>query len=261
MEPESFLLGPTEGPAARVLNAGGRARAVLICEHASRFIPAKLDGLGLSQTAARSHAAWDIGAFELAVELCGALDAPLVYSRASRLVYDCNRPPEAPDAIPVKSEVFAVPGNVRLTEADRDLREAAVYLPFRELLSDTLNARLAAPLVITIHSFTPVYLGQAREVELGILHDTDDRAARALLSAAEGSGLHCALNEPYSAADGVTHTLREHAIPRGLPNVMVEIRNDLLADAQGVNRMAGLLTPMLLRIMRDLVPDDDADGR
>ncbi|MEY8839834.1 N-formylglutamate amidohydrolase, partial [Cribrihabitans sp. XS_ASV171] len=176
-------------------------------------------------------------------------------------VYDCNRPPQAPDAIPVKSEIFAVPGNVDLSEAARDLREAGVYLPFRELLSDTLNARLAPPLVITVHSFTPVYLGKTREVELGLLHDTDDRAARAMREAAEGSGLVCALNEPYSAADGVTHTLREHAIPRGLPNVMIEVRNDLLADATGVNRMAGLLAPMLARVMQDLVPQEGPNGK
>lgn len=251
-ETESSLLQPTEAPAARVLNAQGRAPAVLVCEHASRFIPAALNGLGLDEDAARSHAAWDIGALELSVELMGALDAPLVHSRVSRLVYDCNRPPEREDAMPQLSEVFSVPGNANLTAAQRAQRVHDVYEPFRQLLSSTLDARSEPPIVVTIHSFTPVYKGQRRTVELGILHDEDNRAAQIMLQQAQGSGLRVALNEPYSATDGVTHTLREHAIKRGLPNVMIEVRNDLIDTPKGVNRMAGLLAPILQSVITAL---------
>lgn len=242
---ESSLLSPLEAPAARVLNAHGVARAVLVCEHASRFIPAALDGLGLDDVAARSHAAWDIGALEVAVELAGALDAPLVHSRVSRLVYDCNRPPEREDSMPPRSEVFAVPGNYGLTVDQRAQRVRDVYEPFRGLLSQTLDRRPEPPVLITIHSFTPIYKGKTRAVELGILHDSDDRAAQVMLNHAAHCGLRVALNEPYSPEDGVTHTLREHGIARGLPNVMIEICNDLIDTPTGVNRIVGLLTPIL----------------
>ncbi len=245
IEAESSLLSPTEAPAARVLNAHGRAPAVLVCEHASRFIPAALKGLGLDDAAARSHAAWDIGALDVAVELMGALDAPLVQSRVSRLVYDCNRPPEREDSMPARSEVFAVPGNQGLTETQRAQRVRDVYQPFRLALSQTLDARPRPPVLITIHSFTPVYNGKTRAVELGILHDRDDRAAQVMLSHAAQCDLKVALNEPYSPVDGVTHTLREHGIARGLPNLMIEIRNDLIDTPTGVNRIAGLLAPIL----------------
>lgn len=252
--PESPLLSPIEAPAARLLNARGRAQALLICEHASRFIPAALAGLGLDQDAARSHAAWDIGALELSVELMGALDAPFVHSRVSRLVYDCNRPPERHDAMPQQSEVFDVPGNVNLTDTARAQRIRDVYDPFQQLVSDTLDGFTAPPVVITMHSFTPVYQGRQRDVELGILHDSDDRAARILLREAQKSGLKSALNEPYSATDGVTHTLREHAISRGLPNVMIEVKNDLIDTPSGINRIAGLLAPMLTTMITELTP-------
>ncbi|WP_254683766.1 N-formylglutamate amidohydrolase [Ruegeria sp. AD91A] len=246
------MLQPTEAPAARVLNAHGRAPAVLICEHASRFIPAALGGLGLDEVAASSHAAWDIGALDLSVELMGALDAPLVHSRVSRLVYDCNRPPEREDAMPQVSEVFSVPGNMNLTDAQRAQRVRDVYEPFKQLVSSTLDSRREPPVVFTIHSFTPVYKGQPRSVELGILHDADDCAAQLMLRHSEGSGLRVALNEPYSATDGVTHTLREHAIRRGLPNVMIEVRNDLIDSPKGVNRIAGLLMPILQSVIKDI---------
>ena len=251
-ETESSLLQPTEAPAARVLNAHGRAPAVLICEHASRFIPAALGGLGLDEVAASSHAAWDIGALDLSVELMGALDAPLVHSRVSRLVYDCNRPPEREDAMPQVSEVFSVLGNMNLTDAQRAQRVRDVYEPFKQLVSSTLDSRREPPVVFTIHSFTPVYKGQPRSVELGILHDADDCAAQLMLRHSEGSGLRVALNEPYSATDGVTHTLREHAIRRGLPNVMIEVRNDLIDSPKGVNRIAGLLMPILQSVIKDI---------
>jgi len=255
-EAESPLLAPFEAPPARVLNARGGVPAVLVCEHASRFIPAALKGLGLEDAAARSHAAWDIGAFDLSVELMGALDAPLVHSRISRLVYDCNRPPSRADAMPHVSEVFTVPGNADLTDDQRAQRVRNVYQPFQNALSATLDARPTPRVLITIHSFTPVYKGHRRTVELGILHDEDDRAARSMLKHAQGSGLQVALNEPYSATDGVTHTLREHGIARGLANVMIEVRNDLIDTPTGVNGMVGLLAPILQATIRDFAQVD-----
>lgn len=250
--PESPLLSDTEGPAAQVLNAPRTGRALLVCEHATPFIPAALDGLGLTPDAAASHAAWDIGAMDVATELSIALDAPLVHSRVSRLVYDCNRPPQAADAIPARSERFDIPGNADLNEDQRAVRIRDIYAPFRHLLADTIAARPAPPVLITIHSFTPVYNGQHRAVELGILHDDDDRAAQVLLRKAAGCGLNVALNEPYSARDGVTHTLREHGTENGLQNVMIEIRNDLIDSAQGVRRIAKLLAPMLRDTVAEL---------
>ncbi|MDP5216530.1 N-formylglutamate amidohydrolase [Ruegeria sp. 2205SS24-7] len=255
IDPESPLLSASEGPAARVLNARGVGAAVLVCEHASRFIPASLEGLGLEDEAAGSHAAWDVGAMELAVELMGALDAPLVHSRVSRLVYDCNRPPEATGAVLARSERFEIPGNQGLSAAHHAQRVRDVYAPFRDLLADAVAGRNDPPLMITIHSFTPVYNGIHRDIDLGILHDTDNRAARALLGKVSPCGLRVALNQPYSARDGVTHTLREHGVRNGLHNVMLEVRNDLIDTPTGVNRIAGLLSPMLAELVADLTPE------
>ncbi len=99
-----------------VTNPAGRSDIVLVCEHASRSIPAELNGLGASQDTLQSHAAWDIGAAAVAEAMSAQLDAPLVASRISRLVYDCNRPPDAVDAMPEQSEIHAIPGNRHLSE-------------------------------------------------------------------------------------------------------------------------------------------------
>ncbi len=112
----------TLGKNILVVNAAGSSSVVLVCEHASHHIPQSFNGLGLSQDARESHAAWDPGAMAVARQLSKNLDAVLVASEVSRLVYDCNRPPNAADAMPSRSELIVVPGNEKLTQRERDAR-------------------------------------------------------------------------------------------------------------------------------------------
>ncbi|MDT8344591.1 MAG: N-formylglutamate amidohydrolase [Thermohalobaculum sp.] len=253
---DSPLIAPDEGPAAEVENPAGRGRVVLVCEHASLRIPRALGDLGLAPEARASHIAWDPGALAVARALSAEFDAALVTARFSRVVYDCNRPPERADAMPETSEVFAVPGNRTLSPAARAARIHEIAEPFRALLAETIEDRIAAgrpPVIVTIHSFTPVWFGKPRAVELGILHDADSRLADALLArAADATGLRTARNEPYGPDSGVTHTLKAHALTRGLPNVMIEIRNDLIADAAGQARVAAGLAVALRAALASL---------
>lgn len=238
------ILSPFEAPAAEVINPAGKAGICLVCEHASRMLPASLNHLGVKPEHHKSHAAWDIGARDLSVSLSRMLDSPLVASRVSRLVYDCNRPPDAPDAIPIKSEVVDIPGNANLSDAEKAARVTEIYEPFRKRLSETLDRFATPPVLVTIHSFTPLWFGKKRDVEIGLLHDSDDRLAKAMLEHAPEE-IDTRLNAPYSATDGVTHTLLEHGISRGLQNVMIEVRNDLISDADGVAHITSTLSTML----------------
>ncbi|MFZ5961845.1 N-formylglutamate amidohydrolase [Thalassococcus sp. BH17M4-6] len=222
----------------QIVNPDGSSAVVLVCEHAANTVPAGFAGLGLDDAALQSHVAWDPGAMGVARGLSARLDAVLVAATVSRLVYDCNRPPEAPDAMPARSELTEVPGNAALTQADRALRVQRYYAPFRAALADRIS-RTREPILVTVHSFTPVYFGKPRETEIGVLFDTDDRLARAMLSTADRHmPRRVAANDPYGPEDGVTHTLREHALPQGHPNVMLEIRNDLIATPSAQDAMA-----------------------
>jgi predicted N-formylglutamate amidohydrolase len=216
----------------------GQSCVVVVCEHASCFIPEKFHDLGLAGDALKSHAAWDPGALAVAKGLSERLNATLVASGVSRLVYDCNRPPSAADAMPHQSEAFKVSGNVGLTAAQRQARVEEYYEPFRAALAETIAAK-SAPVVVTIHSFTPVYHGKTRAVEIGVLHDSDTRFADVLLDTASHHTDALVLrNEPYGPEHGVTHTLTEHALADGHLNVMLEIRNDLIQDATQQDVMA-----------------------
>lgn len=257
---DSPLLTDVEGPPAEVLNTSGGGGFLLVCEHASNRLPAALGDLGLSAEALRSHIAWDPGAFSVALKLSRRLDSPLVAARFSRLAYDCNRPPEAPDAIAEQSEVYRVHGNVGLNAFERAARAEALYAPFRSLLSGTI-AKRSSPVIVTVHSFTPVYRGVRREVELGVLHDADARLADAVLALAPGAtGMNTARNQPYGPLDGVTHTLREHALPAGLLNVMLEIRNDLISDEASCTAVAATLAEVLTAAVDSIRAPQSAAG-
>ncbi|RGP38624.1 N-formylglutamate amidohydrolase [Pseudotabrizicola alkalilacus] len=235
--------------AATVENRDAAGAILLVCEHASNAFPEPWGSLGLTEAQQRAHVAWDPGALDLSRALAQRLDAALVHARVSRLIYDLNRGPDRPDAMAARSEVHDIPGNLGLTPQDRLHRAEALYLPFHTALHAEIVRRLAlgrATVVITLHSFTPVYHGQPRAVEFGVIHDADDRLAKAIVAAAQSlTDLACALNEPYSAADGVTHTLRLQATPYGLANAMLEIRNDLIATPEQAEAMADRLAPVL----------------
>lgn len=229
--------------------AEAKGRVVLVCEHASNVIPTRWGDLGLTEAQRRAHIAWDPGALATSRLLAERLDAVLVYAPVSRLVYDCNRAPDMPGAMPARSEVHDIPGNAAISAAERLARTQAVYLPWVHGLHGLLMQRIAAglrPVVVTMHSFTPVYFGKPRRVEFGVIHDADPSLAVAIHDAAKRlTRLNTELNAPYSALDDVTHTLRVQAIPYGLPNAMLEIRNDLIADDAACTAMADMLAPVI----------------
>lgn len=237
--------------AVKTYGLRGRADVMFLCEHASNALPAKFAPHGLPEEVRQNHVAWDPGALDLAHLLAAEFSAPVVAGGVSRLLYDCNRPPEAPDAMPARSEVFDIPFNSALTDAERAGRVARIYQPFCETVQAALDMAQPAALV-TVHSFTRTYFGKDRAVEIGILHDTDSRLADALLARLSGCGHDVRRNEPYGPQDGVTHSLRKYALPRDLPNVMLEVRSDLLADAPAIGAMSALLAPALRAAMQDL---------
>lgn len=242
------------------VTGGGPAPVVLVCEHASNAIPPELDGLGLDRDARASHAAWDIGALALARCLSERLGAPLVAGGLSRLVYDCNRPLSASDCIAARSEVFDVPGNRDLDDAARRARFDRVHVPFHAALAETCAAQTngcGAPItLVTIHSFTPVYLGQRREVDIGFLHAADSAPAKAALAVEQSRNRwRAALNEPYAASDGVTHTLVLHGETDGRRALMIEVRNDLIAGAADAAAMADRLAETLSLALPHIVPE------
>jgi predicted N-formylglutamate amidohydrolase len=232
-------------------NRAGASPFIILCDHASNFIPADYGALGLSSADLDAHIAWDPGALGVSERLALALDAPLVRATVSRLVIDCNRPLDAPDLIAATSETTVIPGNAAVSEAERRRRVAAVHAPYHAAIESLLAERLAgarATSLLAVHSFTPLYRGVPRPWEVGVIFDRDRRLADPLVDALKAEGLRVGVNEPYSPADRVYYTLTRHAESRGLQAAMIEIRNDLIRTARGQAEWAARFARMLAAV-------------
>jgi len=243
-------------PVALVENPQGRSPILLICEHASRHLPDRYGTLGLGAEELESHIAWDPGALGVAKELSRLLDAPLIHATVSRLVYDLNRDPSAPDSIWTVSERTIIPANQNLDPAERAYRIREVYEAFHGAVDRFIEPRVRAGQtrsVVTIHSFTPVYRDVPRPWHIGLIHDRDDRFARSVEAGLrKDPALIVGMNQPYSPADRVFHTLERHAERRGLAPLMIEIRNDLIRTEDGQASWAHRLAPLLREGARTL---------
>ena len=245
------LLGESEPHPADIMNETGNSPYVLICEHASNRLPAGLAKLGLQDVDLQRHIAWDIGAAGTARLLAKHLDAPLIMQNYSRLAYDCNRPPEAEGAMPELSEIFTIPGNLKLSPQQKLARINEIYRPFMDAVAGVLDRRAAHGLhtiPISIHSFTRTYKGRERGVELGLLFDRDAWLANLLVKSF--AGVNTQLTEPYGPKDGVMHLMNVHAAPRGLHHLMIEIRNDLIEHERGQQEWAHRLSVPLIQSAR-----------
>ncbi|MEZ5668194.1 MAG: N-formylglutamate amidohydrolase [Alphaproteobacteria bacterium] len=251
------LLGPDDPPPLSWLNRDSRRALLIVCDHASNAMPRALGDLGLSAAQRVDHIAWDPGAGAVTRLLSDALKAPAVLAGYSRLVIDCNRAPDDPTAIPQISDGVIVPGNRGLGDGDRTAREAACHRPYHRAIEDWLERALAdheTVAMFAVHSFTPSLRdGITRPWDAGVLWTDDARIPVPLMQALRDEpGILVGDNEPYTAHDRFGFTIDVHAEPRGLPNALIEIRQDRLADAAGVQawaaRLARALDPILHRL-------------
>lgn len=249
------LLGPGDPPPVTTVNEGGRAPLLFVCDHASGRMPKSLGTLGLDAVALTEHVAIDIGAEMLTRLLAERFDASAVLAMYSRLVIDCNRDPDDITSIREISDHWVIPGNRRLVPDAARARRKAVFDPYHA----AIRARLAAakadgrtPAVIAVHTFTPQLRGIDRPWHVGILSNRDRRIADPLIAAlAADAGLVVGDNQPYSALRFAGYTIMEHAVKTGLPNVMIEVRQDLTAAEHDIARWADVLSQALAPILKD----------
>ena len=222
----------------------------MIGDHAGNRIPRTLGTLGLSEEQRRRHIAWDIGIAGLGAQLSRLLDATFVAQVYSRLVVDCNRHPDAFDAIAAVSDALAIPGNDALAAADRARRFDEIHEPYQQAIGDELARRDAAgadPVLVSLHSFTlRMADGAPRPWEVGILHDGGDaRFAAAVLDRLRADGRWTVGdNQPYRM-DVTDYTVPRHAFAARRRYVEFEVRQDLIADEAGQARWAAELARVL----------------
>jgi predicted N-formylglutamate amidohydrolase len=219
----------------------GGGDVLLLCDHASNRVPEGIE-LGIRPEQLDLHIALDIGAEPLTRALAARLDAPAILATASRLVIDLHREPDHPDLIPSASDGHLIPGNAL---PDREARVLAWHRPYHDALA-RLIGETKPRLLAAIHSFTPQLEagGVERPWEVGILYNQDDRAARIAIDLLAVEGLVVGDNQPYSGKL-LNATLNRHGEGRGIPYLAIEVRNDLIVDADGVARWSDILARVI----------------
>jgi len=250
------LLAPDEPAAVVDYRAAGASPFLLVCDHAGRRIPRSLHNLGLAPNDLARHIAWDIGIAGVGRALADRLDACLIMQPYSRLVIDCNRPPGGATSIALVSDGTPIPGNENLSGHDAALRLRDIFSPYHRAIADALDARAKArrpTILISLHSFTPVFAGFVRPWQASVLYHRYGALAQALLALLRAPGdLVVGDNEPYDVTDDTDYTIPVHGEQRGIPHVAIEIRQDLIGEEadqrQWAERLADLLPKAAAKI-------------
>ncbi len=228
-----------EWPAAvEIINAKGASAVVLLCPHASNYIPPRYGNLGLPDSELARHIAWDIGAANVTRKLAAMLDAAAFLGTYSRLLIDLNRPLNSSSSIVTRSEATDIPGNVSISTAERALRGAHVFTPHHESIAEHLAARRADRLrsvIVAIHSFTPTYHGVPRAWHAGVLFGKSTDFAHASMERlrARDASLNVGANVPYTVTADTDYGVLAYGDDIGNPSVEYEIRQDLIAHTAG----------------------------
>lgn len=239
----------SDSPPYSFYNTNGKASVLLVADHASRHIPPSLQELGLEDKDRQKHIAWDIGSANVAKAMSDLLDAPLILAAFSRLVIDPNRQPDDPTAMPAISDGIVIPGNQALDEYQKAWRIDTFFRPYHAAISARLDQFEQAgitPVLLSIHSFTPVFGNADRPWQIGVMWDKDPRIASSLIRQLNRHEELCVGdNQPYSGSHPHDYTIDYHAEGRGLAHVGIEVRQDLLNSLEDAQHWARVLADAL----------------
>ena len=255
----SRLTADDPRPYSRIGPASVHPHFVLVCDHASNAVPAHMERLGLDQAELDRHIGWDIGAAMVTRSLSALLDAPAYLSGYSRLLVDCNRPVGSPTAMPAVSDGTVVPANQSISPEEAAARTDAFFRPYHDAIAACLDRATgfgAVPILVAVHSFTPVFEGSARPWEVGLLYEHDDRLVQPLKEAlaALRPGLTIGDNEPYAIIGPSDYSIPVHGQGRGLPHIEIELRQDLIGTQEGVQSWAETLAVAFKQVRTALAP-------
>lgn len=258
IKPSKFgaLLSPTDPPPFTVLNGEYVSKLLLVCDHGGVAIPTILNGLDMDPMLLAHHISHDIGAANVTQLLSARLGAPAILFNYSRLVVDPNRQTDDPTVIREISDGFVIPGNRSLSVEHRNDRFNTLHRPYHKTITtmlDQVERRGLIPGIISIHSFTPVMKGFKRPWHIGVLTNIDRRMGEAFMAnLAEDSDICIGDNKPYSGMSPYGYTIEKQALPKGYPNILIEIRQDLIDTKHGAERWSDRIAAALTDVLTDL---------
>lgn len=220
---------------------------VIVCDHATNFVPPELQNLGISEADLNRHIGWDIGAAAIARILADRFDSPLTLGRVSRLVIDCNRQLDAFDLIPEISDGTVIPGNQNLSVQAKQDRIDRYFYTYHDAVEKTLAGR-EDKIFLSVHSMTDRMRGIFRPWPIAFSSDEDRTLVEPMLAALRvGAEFPVGDNEPYNLDPTVDYSTPFHAIRRGMRHLQVEFRQDEITDEAGQRLWAERFADALVR--------------
>lgn len=218
-------------------------KILFTCEHASAAIPAPHRHLFRGQNHhLKTHWGWDFGAEPVARQMSQALRAPLISGTYSRLFVDLNRSEGHPKVFSKFTRELLRVERMKILEQH--------HRPHWQKVQDWIARQIQngnRVLHIGVHSFTPVYEGYERQVDLALLYDPQ-RALEAKLCREwqlrlrAQSPLRIRRNTPYRGTmDGLTTQLRRRFSKHQYLGIEIEMNHDRLATRSAQKSLAKLL--------------------
>ena len=226
------------------------AKLLIVADHASNYIPKKYNNLGLKEKDVITHKAYDPGVKELAINLSNKLNSQLVLGQYSRLLIDCNRDEDDPTLISAISDRKLIMGNKKITKQEKNYRINKMYRPYHEKIKKKIIEN-KINMIISLHSFNPIFKGKKRFLKYGILSNQDRRLSDLILKELRKGNNIIGDNEPYKGSL-IGDTLYKHALKRGIHHTLIEIRNDLLSNVKKIDQVSNLMYRVINKSIKSL---------
>lgn len=237
---------------------------LLTAEHASARIPRSFNNLGLTQRdRIGAKDLYDPGSLEILRSLEKKLQASYLYANVSRLVIDHNRILHGKNkgkntfhSGALKSQLLTdhgdgekiidIPGNSFLKEKEF-LREEKIrydmYVePYKRSGYDAAKKIMCTHkriLIVMIHSFFPVYHGDERKVDVGVLYARSRRIGKIIVNNLRtSSGLCIGDNEPWKMSDADGGIFGDLHMNNNVELVAFDINNKHLQTKKNIESMA-----------------------
>jgi len=225
-------------------------KLLIIADHASNYIPKRYDNLGLAKKDIFTHKAFDPGVKDLAINLSNKFNSHLVLGEYSRLLIDCNRDVNDPTLISVISDRTLILGNKKITNQERIYRINKMYRPYHDKINKKILEK-KINVIISLHSFNPIFKGRKRFLKYGILSNEDRRLSNLIINELKKKKNFVGDNEPYRGSL-IGDTLYKHALKKGIYHSLIEIRNDLLSNVKKIDQVSNLMYRVINNSIKSL---------
>ena len=223
---------------------------LIIADHASNYIPKEYNNLGLPDYFLNNHITFDIGVKELGLDLSNRLKCKVIQGKYSRLLIDLNRDLNDPTIIPEIVDRKIIPGNIGLSKSELRLRIKKIYNKYHHEIDQTIKNK-KVKVILSLHSFNPIFKNKRRTLEFGILSNEDKNLSSIIIDQLKLQKLNVGDNKPYRG-NLIGDSMYKHGLRNKLPHALIEVRNDLLSNPTKIKRVSRLLHKTIVKSLKKL---------